>query len=1095
MDATRWFESDRESVFEEVRRREAWRQWRTLILIPSESLCIPPASKLLDSEFGNLYAEGYPQLVLDNHPHETALDPERFEGWQRRLADRRYYKGCVQVNRVELLAQRFVAEAFARLPGSPPAARIYANVQALSGAPANTAVYEALMEPGAVLMGMKLNHGGHLTHGSSVNISGRRHRIVSYAVDPKTRRLDYDAIEALAREHRPRVIIGGSSAYPWDFDWPRLRKIADAAGAFLLADIAHLAGMVVAGVLSNPLPHADVVTFTTHKALAGPRGAVILSRRKELMDKINLAVFPGLQGGPHMNSIAAIGRLFELIVQNREGYVAYQRGVIENTGHLARALEKRGFALEYGGTDTHLLLIDLKRWKPPGAEKQPIDGEIASRLLELAGIVVNKNTIPGDEGAGQSSAVRLGMPWLTQRGITPAQIDRLAEAIHAVLSQVHTTRVWVPGNQQRCRARVPFDVLERARAITLEIAEGLRFPARPPEPAAARPAPGRAAHVALRLRGEKTEAALQQMLTCDLTGLATGDARAGLFLRSDGTVLEKAAVIAEGRHGRDERFVVVVPAAGAAEVRAWLEGLSDGYLLFDPHDLYAKVDGPTVIEDVEDAGALVARAAPLLDPLPAFTGARADARALVRSHPKLFALAKTYFIGQKAVYAAAPPPAKEGYRYAAPTLPVRKTVLNALHRQLGAKMVDFAGWDMPLQYPAGIFREHRAVRTAAGLFDVSHMGVFEIKGRGATSFLETALANSVRRMGPGQASYNYLLYPDGIAADDTYLYRLALDRWLLVVNAANAERDWDWLQALNSRRFVIDPEMPGKQIEDPVELRNLRDAGADSLVDLALQGPLSQRLLMKLAATPEDRARIERCIMNEVVHVKLGGAQVIAARTGYTGERIGFELFPHPDAAVGLFQALLEAGAADGVLPTGLGARDAARTEAGFPLFGHELEGDHHGTLTESGYGFVPRFHVPFFVGRDAYIRRVTPQRRKLVRMRGQGKKSVRPGHLILNDAREPAGVVTSFAYLDEELNFVALAFVDVGLPAESGRKLTGLREKEYPGKEALDADRLVELTALPRFPNESEREGWLARYRRAGAPAAAAAPAVAAAR
>jgi len=986
-----------------------------------------------------------------------------------------------------------VADAFAALDGSPTADDIFVNVQALSGAAANNAVYEALLQPGDPIMGMKLSHGGHLTHGSEFNLSGRRFKPASYGVDPATRRIDYAQVLLQAREHRPKLIIGGTSAYPWDIEWHRLREVADDVGALLLADIAHLAGMVVGGVLNNPLPYADVVTFTTHKTLCGPRGAVIVSKSPEIAQAIDAAVFPGLQGGPHMNTVAGIARLFELIGQRRDAFGAFQQAIVNHTATLAQELVARGFELAYGGSNTHMLLVDLKTFSTPGEPDVPVDGEIASRLLELAGVVVNKNTLPGDEDAGESSGIRMGMPWATQRGITRSQIARLAEVIHLVLSHVHTTRVWVPGNLQRCRGRIDPAVLRQARAMTDEIVGALS------DTSAETPAPSldveTAKHACLLVRGDKVRAGLGQVLTCNVAELGPKDPpRLGLMLDGQARVIDKACVFALPDEGREQRAVLVVEAGGVEQIVAWLEGLSDGYVLFDPDDLHAKIDGPMVIEDVSNsdlAMLLTESAGPLLDALPACAGRSMDIGQLeLDNAQQVIDPRKPFFIGQDELLrrAAASPalawlcreddPPKTSYTYEPAELPIRRTVLNDVHRELGARLVEFAGWEMPVQYPTGIFAEHRAVRTGAGLFDVSHMGVFEIRGGQAPAFLETALAGCVSRLDPGMAGYNYLLYPDGTAIDDVYVYRLEPERYLVVVNAANAEEDWAWLSAVNSRGVVIETSLPGgpiKQADGPVELRDLREAGADSLIDLALQGPRSLDVLARLVNDSDGR-RLGALEMNQFATVSLTGAKAIVARTGYTGELVGFELFVHPDRAVEVFKAILDAGRDAGVLPCGLGARDSTRTEAGFPLFGHELEGPHAGTLTESDYGFVPRFHVPFFIGRSAYMRRVTPRPRKMARLAGKGRKSLRPGHLVLDDQRRPAGVVTSFAFVNEAFDFVVLAYVDVHLDITPGGRIEGLRATTVPDG-AIDEAKLVELTALSRFPDAEERSGWAKRY------------------
>ena len=298
----------------------------------------------------------------------------------RRFGDERYYKGVEYADVVEALARRRAAEAFAA-NGVPPE-QIWANVQPLSGSPANSAIYAALVPPGATVMGMDLLHGGHLTHGSPANRSGKLYKIVSYGIDPETERLNYDAIEALARENKPKMIIAGYTSYPWMPDWARFRQIADAVGAYLLADISHIAGMVAAGVVPSPVGHAHVISFTTHKTLYGPRGACILTTDKALAAKVDSAVFPGEQGGPHVNAIAGMAVAFKLATTPE--FRELQQQVVENAAQLAAELEKRGLHIPYGGTDTHLLLVDCKSVRaasgvsPDKKKGTPLMGDVAA---------------------------------------------------------------------------------------------------------------------------------------------------------------------------------------------------------------------------------------------------------------------------------------------------------------------------------------------------------------------------------------------------------------------------------------------------------------------------------------------------------------------------------------------------------------------------------------------------------------------------------------------------------------------------------------------------------------------------------------------
>ncbi len=282
----------------ELIQLEAERQVRKLILIPSESTAPLAVREALGSVFQNLYAEGYPDEETRWMEEDEILDYTARLSHYRRYADPRYYKGVEYADIVESLARRRCAEAFATPTVS--ASQLYVNVQALSGAPANNAVYHALINPGDTILGMNLLHGGHLTHGSSVNRSGKLYNVVHYNVAPGSEQIDYDAVEALAKEHKPKIIIAGYSSYPWIPDWARFRAIADACGAILLADVSHIAGLIAAGVVPSPVGHAHVITFTTHKTLCGPRGACIITQDAAMSRKIDRAVFPGEQGGPHV---------------------------------------------------------------------------------------------------------------------------------------------------------------------------------------------------------------------------------------------------------------------------------------------------------------------------------------------------------------------------------------------------------------------------------------------------------------------------------------------------------------------------------------------------------------------------------------------------------------------------------------------------------------------------------------------------------------------------------------------------------------------------------------------------------------------------
>lgn len=365
--------------------QELARQRRNLELIASENLVSPAVMAAMGSVLTNKYAEGYPS--------------------------KRYYGGCQCVDIVENIA----IERAKKLFGAG-----FANVQAHSGAQANTAVYFALLEPGDTVLGMSLAHGGHLTHGSPVNLSGKYFNFVSYGLgDDET--IDYNKVEALAKEHKPKLIVAGASAYPRIIDFPKLREIADSVGAYLMVDMAHIAGLVAAGVHPTPVPYAHITTTTTHKTLRGPRGGLILTNDEELAKKINKAVFPGIQGGPLMHVIASKAVCFGEALKPE--FKEYGKKVVENAQALAKGLVNRGFNLVSGGTDNHLMLVDLRPFDITGKE-------LEHRLDEVY-ITVNKNAIPNDpQSPFITSGVRIGTPAVTSRGLGVDDMEKIAEYIY-----------------------------------------------------------------------------------------------------------------------------------------------------------------------------------------------------------------------------------------------------------------------------------------------------------------------------------------------------------------------------------------------------------------------------------------------------------------------------------------------------------------------------------------------------------------------------------------------------------------------------------------------------------------------------------------
>ncbi len=293
-------------------------------------------------------------------------------------------------------------------------------MQALSGGPANNAVYHALMNLGETVLGMNLLFGGHLSHGSRVNRSGKWFNAVHYSVNEETQQLDYDQIRSLAQEHQPKMIIAGYSSYSWVPDWKKFREIADEVGAYLLADISHIGGLVAAGVVPSPIGIAHVVMSTTHKSLDGPRGAVLMTTDRLIARKLDRAVFPGEQGGPHVNVFAGLALAFKL--SQTEQFKKLQEQTIKNAVAMVDQFQKRGLVIPFGGTDTHLINIDCNTIV--GADGTALSGDYASRILDIVGVVVNRNTIPGDKSAMDPSGIRLGTPWITQRGFDESKSRR-----------------------------------------------------------------------------------------------------------------------------------------------------------------------------------------------------------------------------------------------------------------------------------------------------------------------------------------------------------------------------------------------------------------------------------------------------------------------------------------------------------------------------------------------------------------------------------------------------------------------------------------------------------------------------------------------
>jgi glycine hydroxymethyltransferase len=998
---------------------EAERQARKLILIPSESQAPLAVRDAMGSAFQNIYAEGYPEEGWRQMPEEDILDyPARLAHY-RRNGDPRYYKGVEYADIVESLACRRAAEAFAANGYKPE--QIFVNVQALSGAPANNAVYQALIPLGETIMGLNLLHGGHLSHGSSVNRSGKWFKAVHYTID-ENEKLDYEAIRKLALEAKPKLIIAGYSSYSWIPDWKKFREIADEVGAYFLADISHIGGLVAAGVVPSPIGYAHVVMSTTHKSLDGPRGAVLMTTDAAIAKKIDKAVFPGEQGGPHVHIFAALAVTFKL-AQTAQ-FKKLQAQTIKNAQAMADQFQKRGLRVPFGGTNCHMLNVDVTRVE--GEDGTRLSGDQAARILDIIGVVVNRNTIPGDKNSADPSGIRLGTPWITQRGFDEKKTRQLADIMADVLLACAPHSVDTPHKGRVRRAKLDFNVLNVAKLRIRKLAEsaGIDFkykesgyphfyfiddnPHPNPSPAG-RGARGEGMAV-FELQGKRVRQVLDYAVSSDLSALKTGQSQAtSITTPKGGTVKGTLAKV------DDFTYQLQVPAAKAGVVGTWLRDLSDGYVSFrldGEKDFDARrMPGPFVVVESK--------------------------KKLKEADGKPVSEEKPWFIGDplKVKKEALPP-----FVWNEVEGELKRTRLNQVHRDLGGRMVPFAGWEMPVVYTS-IYEEHLATRQAAGLFDVSHMGVYEVKGPDAASFLDTICANDCGGLQPGESLYSQFLTPDADVIDDTLVYRRAWDKYLVVVNASNDDKDRTWFEAVRDGTVKIDNAKPwARTYGYEAVIRNLRDpkAGSDMRIDIALQGPKSRDILLAMGVDDETRARIMKLKRTELCDAVVGGFDLIVSRTGYTGEKMAFELFVHPDRALDFWNAVLKAGEPFGVKPIGLGARDSLRTEAGLPLYGDEMglgSGKHgHRDLgvAEGGFGSYVKPYKPWFIGREAYLAREKERKMVVARFRFDEQR-VRPAHNgdpVVDAAGRTIGYVTSCA-IDIDRFLTGQAYIEIASAKE----------------------------------------------------------------
>jgi len=1029
----------------ELVRHETARQARTLIMIPSESTIPEAVREAVGSAFHNIYAEGYPLEKTRRMSQQDILDYNQRLPEYRRNADNRYYKGTEYANVLEALTRRRVAEAFASNGYNPN--QLYVNVQPLSGAPANSAVYTALLVPGDTVLSMDLVVGGHLSHGAPVNRSGKFFNIVSYKIDPETEQLDYDQIMAIAKEHKPKMIIGGYSSYPIAPDWQKYREIADEVGAYLLADVAHFAGMVAADEYPNPVGIADIVTFTTHKTLQGPRGAVMITHRKDLYEKLDRGVFPGEQGGPHMNIVAGLAVAMRLA--STEQFKTIQKNTKANAIAMVDQLEKRGIRIPHGGTESHMLVVDLKPIK--GADGTSLSGDMFARILDLVGIVANRQTIPGDTNALRPSGIRLGTPWITQRGFDEAMTRELADIIadlaFACVPFGYTGKIRLEPRAklsfddfQNARLRVR-DLIDRSGIDTDAVADGY------PHFSYVDDEYPDGWHT-FAIRGKKAQAYLNHVVTSDVMSLSIGNTQVTNLLEADGQVMTNGYLT----YIEDDHYQLTIK-DNVSRAVAWMRSLSDGFVIFDHTDVYGKIAGPVDVAYLD-------------------TNEGLDSVNVEDGYSD-----KTYFIGMNGEHFESNNSALPVFTWdEKETDTLLTTPLTELHRELGGKMAEFAGYEMPLWYDK-VITEHLAVRNGAGIFDVTHMGVWDIKGKDAEAFLNAITANDVSALRVGKSHYTFLLDIDGIPHDDLLIYRLGKEHFFIVVNASNNDKNWAWVTGIINGTVQIDPTHPSRRIVDTdIQLRDLRAESSDKdrRVDIALQGPTSKDVLLALGGSDEDLNTIKKLVWSGITQVTLGGYDLIVSRTGYTGERIAYEVFPHPEQAAELFKKLIELGAT----PCGLASRDSLRIEAGLPLYGHELQGNLNLDPIQANMPTYVKLYKPFFIGKAGLTARMAKHDAKVIRFR-MDNKGARPAHEgdpIVDKRGRVVGIVTSCSVDSDgyQLGHALMKFgfvkrnTKLNVFAGSGRA----KVKSLSGLKIGDKATMPEtLTVIRRFPLPKKRK------------------------
>ncbi len=597
--------------------------------------------------------------------------------------------------------------------------------------------------------------------------------------------------------------------------------------------------------------------------------------------------FPGEQGGPHVNVFAAMALTFKL--DKTEQFKNLQQQIVKNCVVFTDRLKENGFRIPFGGTDTHLMNLDCS--SVVGPDGVSLSGDQAARILDIAGIVVNRNTIPGDKSAVDPSGIRMGTTWITQRGFKESDSVQLADLISDLLKA--TTPFSLEGKKGAMRrAKVDFTVLEdtklRVRDLADRAATDMHFGKHGyPHFYYSDDRSGDNDWVLFDLGGARVREFLNFAVSSDVEALGLGESQVTQIVTPQGFVDGVLTAIAPYQY----RLSVASERSGLAA--SWLRDLSDGFVAFD-EDLLRKIPGPVWVRENTMEQAVLADGDPVW------------AR-------------KPYFIGIDQIKSRQAPLPEFTWNELESGL--RRTPIYETHRELGAKIIPFAGWEMPVWY-SSVVEEHLAVRQAAGLFDVAHMGVYQAEGPDAAMFLDSLVGNDISGLEVGESCYTHLMDPDANVIDDLLVYHRDQEKFLVVVNASNDDKDWTWLNAVKDGQACVDRNRPwARAYGRNVVLRNLRDPkeGKDMRVDIALQGPRSRDILLSIGVDPVTRKSIMRLKRTQLCDATVGDFDLIVSRTGYTGEKMAFELFVHPDRAAEFFKAVLKAGEPFGIKPVGLG--------------------------------------------------------------------------------------------------------------------------------------------------------------------------------